>query len=599
NMEGIRTMLLDFQKALGSELSDDLDLPPLDMQIPGLGLSIDEVLSAFSGEITAALINLPDHDAPHPQSDVPEFVLALSTVDPASKVYQDILKKKLLSLFDKGLRQELLEQTGISLVAKDNRLIIGSHGQAAVLKAGKAPKPVGSDERKLLSGGYLNLHVDAEPIAKAMEKEFGRNRRGIDHGLKGEMEYLETQLSEDSNLSPAEADSIVGNIAALREELARMSSNSRPLRPEEQFTVDAFKRMEGFTLQATKQGETYLAEVALSLNDTKSNFLKQTGAFIGNFMDPAWRDPEMRPRIEATRKLAAKDPEAFRESLVGAWKDEWEDEWEVETASESNGSFEEAPEPEPQMRRIHGVNKYLNRADGTLLSQQLAIEPEGYYLDEGEGRWAVHGNSLLEYDEHGLLEWVGGLLEVTPEKHDFYSIGEPFREYDVLSNPRVPLDWQLPDPPKGLPKLEREIYDEDRDFDVLLPQSRRELDLIEESAGENLVVRQEGTPPKSYEIQELITNLSGPVKTRFLSVDLVAQGTAPNFEKVMEENDFRIRHEALKVLGGYKYEDTQQDAFMERVNVDLMKRFASVLQKHSRGGRNFITKLYFTEFVVQ
>ena len=113
--------------------------------------------------------------------------------------------------------------------------------------------------------------------------------------------------------------------------------------------------------------------------------------------------------------------------------------------------------------------------------------------------------------------------------------------------------------------------------------------LEEESSGDK----------KIYEIKELITNLSGPVKTRFLAVDMVAQGVAADFEKIMSENDFKIRHEALKVLGSYDYEESQSDAFMERVNIDLLKRFATVLQKHSRGDSNVITNLYFTEFVIQ
>ena len=105
---------------------------------------------------------------------------------------------------------------------------------------------------------------------------------------------------------------------------------------------------------------------------------------------------------------------------------------------------------------------------------------------------------------------------------------------------------------------------------------------------------------KLYEIKpELITNLSGPVKTRYLSVKIVAEGLASDFEKIMEENDPRIRHEALKVLGSYGYEESQDDGFMERVNIDLRKRFGSLLQKHRQGDSDLITNLYFTDFVIQ
>ena len=104
---------------------------------------------------------------------------------------------------------------------------------------------------------------------------------------------------------------------------------------------------------------------------------------------------------------------------------------------------------------------------------------------------------------------------------------------------------------------------------------------------------------KVYEIKKLITNLSGPIKTRYISVDLVCEGYVSDFEKIMEENDYRIRHAALKVLASYGYEESQQDGFIGRVEIDLRKRFDVVLQKHSEGDNQLISKLFFTEFVIQ
>ncbi|MFP6886938.1 MAG: flagellar basal body-associated FliL family protein, partial [Opitutales bacterium] len=667
NMEGIRQILIDAQKSLGPDLSDELDMPPLDAQIPGLGLSIDEALSAFSGEITAALIDMPDEDAQGPQRGVPEFVVALSTVDPAGKVYQDILKKKLLAVFNKGLRQELREETGISLVAKDNRLIFGSHGQAAILKAGKAPKPVGSDKRQLLAGGYMNLHVDAEPIAKAMEQEFVRNRRGQNHGFREEIAWLEGQL-ERPNLPAAEAQRLERHLAEMREELEHRSSNPRPIREEEQLILDAFERLEGLTLQATKEGETYLAEVALSLDDKKSNVLKQTGSFIGNFMDPAWRDPEMCPRIEAARKLAAKNPEAFRKSLIGTWSNEWEDEMEAPIEdSATNSSREEGevpqPEPAPEPEIIHGVNKFVYNADGTSFLRFLTIESEGYYLDQNEGHWVVHGNTLLEYNEHGSVEWVGGMLSHGPKKQEYYYVSEAFEEYELDNMTRVPDDWQLPDPPKGLPKLENPVFedplwemsgDTNESSDAVMPREmqrehedhfrhgddhgheshghdgdghdggsefktspraapeREETITIEEllRRSQELEAEPEGIIDRAsttdtfvvqlahFEIKGLVTNLSGTEK-RHLAADLVIEGTNHRFRQIMAANDPFIRNEALKVLGGYSYEDAQQDGFLERVKIDVTKRLNDHLQQLNPSPVKWISELYFTKFVIQ
>ena len=104
---------------------------------------------------------------------------------------------------------------------------------------------------------------------------------------------------------------------------------------------------------------------------------------------------------------------------------------------------------------------------------------------------------------------------------------------------------------------------------------------------------------KIYEIKDLITNMGGPVKTRYLSCDIVTEGFASDFEKVMEENEYRVRNEARTVLGSYGYEEAQQNGFMERVKIDLRKRFADVLQKHRKGDSDLITQLYFTKFVIQ
>ena len=104
---------------------------------------------------------------------------------------------------------------------------------------------------------------------------------------------------------------------------------------------------------------------------------------------------------------------------------------------------------------------------------------------------------------------------------------------------------------------------------------------------------------KTYELKKLITNLAGPVKSRFISVDLVMEGTVPDFLKIIEEHEPRLRHAALDTLGSYEYKDAQVNGFMERANIDLRKRFDDVLQKHRQGTAELITKLYFKEFVIQ
>ena len=104
---------------------------------------------------------------------------------------------------------------------------------------------------------------------------------------------------------------------------------------------------------------------------------------------------------------------------------------------------------------------------------------------------------------------------------------------------------------------------------------------------------------KFYELSQLITNLGGPIKSRYINLDLKLEGLAGDFEKILEMNEHRIRDKALSIMGGYSYEDAQLDGFQERVRVDLKKGFSSVLRKYRDGESDLIRQIYFMQFVVQ
>jgi flagellar basal body-associated protein FliL len=104
---------------------------------------------------------------------------------------------------------------------------------------------------------------------------------------------------------------------------------------------------------------------------------------------------------------------------------------------------------------------------------------------------------------------------------------------------------------------------------------------------------------KFYELKDLITNLGGPVKSRYIDIQLKMEGVAGDFEKILEQNEHRIRDKSLTILGNYTYEDCQLDGFQERVRVDLKKGFSSVLRKYRDGESDLIRQIYFTQFVIQ
>ena len=374
NMESVRNWLHEISGNLG----DLMDMPPMDEPIEELGLTPDEALSAFSGDFAVSLIDLPSEDA-HPRSgqEMPEFVLAIETVDPAGKIYQKILKNKLLALFDQNARNSL-QALGISLVAKNNLLIIGSRRQAELLKSGKAPNPVGGEERKLLADGYMNVILDFEKLVEALP-------------------------FDNQELDVAEEIALLG-----------------------------LGKLDELFLQSTIKDKLYEVTISLSLKNKKTNFFKQLATFVGNILDPAWREPKHRTRIIAATTLAKEKPDHFRKGLVGAWKSKWTDE-------ESEGEYT--------------IYKFVNKEDGTFFQESMSVSEEGYQLDEYKGNWKVVGSSYLSYDENGLLDWVGGILEMDDEKIEYYDIWESFGEFEVNADHRVPDDWALPDPPEGLRNL--------------------------------------------------------------------------------------------------------------------------------------------------
>ena len=117
-------------------------------------------------------------------------------------------------------------------------------------------------------------------------------------------------------------------------------------------------------------------------------------------------------------------------------------------------------------------------------------------------------------------------------------------------------------------------------------------------AGEPLDMEPSGEE-KHYELLNLITNLGGPIKSRYINLELKLEGLAGDFEKVLEMNEHRIRDKALAIMGGYSYEDAQLDGFQERVRGDLKKGFSLVLRKYRDGESDMIRQIYFTQFVVQ
>ena len=78
---------------------------------------------------------------------------------------------------------------------------------------------------------------------------------------------------------------------------------------------------------------------------------------------------------------------------------------------------------------------------------------------------------------------------------------------------------------------------------------------------------------KFYEIKELITNLGGPIKSRYINLELRLEGLAGDFEKVLEMNEHRIRDKALSIMGGILMKMLNWTDFRSVLELILKKHF--------------------------
>ena len=130
--------------------------------------------------------------------------------------------------------------------------------------------------------------------------------------------------------------------------------------------------LDKFSLQSTEK-EALRSHLGSFLKDKETNFFNQLATFVGNFLDPAWRDPEHRPRIDAAESWPKRNPTISAKGLVGSWKSKWEDE-------ESEGDY--------------SISKFVNQEDGTYFSESMDASKEGYQLEGNKRDLKVVGSSI-------------------------------------------------------------------------------------------------------------------------------------------------------------------------------------------------------------
>lgn len=101
------------------------------------------------------------------------------------------------------------------------------------------------------------------------------------------------------------------------------------------------------------------------------------------------------------------------------------------------------------------------------------------------------------------------------------------------------------------------------------------------------------TEAQSYELKDVVANLSGAMRSRYIKVSFVLEGSAGNFHEMMAANEVKLRDASLAVLSDLTIQDLEEPGVKNIVRNSLITSINQTL--HSSA----VEELYFSEFVVQ
>lgn len=102
-----------------------------------------------------------------------------------------------------------------------------------------------------------------------------------------------------------------------------------------------------------------------------------------------------------------------------------------------------------------------------------------------------------------------------------------------------------------------------------------------------------GEAGKEVKFENVVANLSGSMKTRFVKVSFSLEGEGDDFADSIKENKTKLIDSALSILGALTVAELDEPGMKNIVRSDLINAFNQVL------GKPLVTGLYFSEFVIQ
>ncbi len=97
----------------------------------------------------------------------------------------------------------------------------------------------------------------------------------------------------------------------------------------------------------------------------------------------------------------------------------------------------------------------------------------------------------------------------------------------------------------------------------------------------------------TYEFKNVVANLSGALKSRYLKVSFILEGSNTEFENIISVNEVRLIDTTLGILSSLTLADLEEPGVKNILRNDLIAAFSTTLDA------DIIEQLYFSELVVQ
>ena len=102
-----------------------------------------------------------------------------------------------------------------------------------------------------------------------------------------------------------------------------------------------------------------------------------------------------------------------------------------------------------------------------------------------------------------------------------------------------------------------------------------------------------GEATYSHEFKDIVSNLSGSMKSRYIKVSFTVYSVVAGFKEIVEANKAKLLDATLSVLGALSLADVEDTAVKNKVRGELVFAYESVLR------RRVVEEIYFSEFVIQ